>query len=92
MRDLEATQSQLEDLRSIREKLEHDNRKLREEIKYLEDAQSKQRRPASGGRSDDQQTAILILRKENEVLKHETRSLKDRVQQLNHELDAALQH
>jgi predicted phage gp36 major capsid-like protein len=54
MRDLEATQSQLEDLRSIREKLEHDNRKLREEIKYLEDAQSKQRRPASGGRSDDQ--------------------------------------
>jgi chromosome segregation ATPase len=77
----------------IREQLEYENRRLREEVKYLED--NARRRPNSSGRpesADAQQvSAVMLLRKECEGLKVENRGLKERIQQLNMELDAAVQ-
>lgn len=93
MRDLEEADAQIEELRRIKENLEHDNRRLRDEVKYLEENPRKGsagfNRPASGG--NDATGAVLILRKENESQKHEIRNLKERISQLSMELDAAVQ-
>jgi hypothetical protein len=93
MKDLDEAEKQVEELGRIREQLEYDNRRLREEVKYLED--NARRRPNSSGRpesADAQQiSAVMLLRKECEGLKVENRGLKERIQQLNMELDAAVQ-
>jgi chromosome segregation ATPase len=93
MRDLEEADAQLEELRRIKENLEHDNRRLRDEVKYLEE---NPRKGSAGlnrtnGGANEATGAVLILRKENESQKHEIRNLKERISQLSMELDAAVQ-
>lgn len=93
MRDLEDADAQLEELRRVKDTLEHDNRRLRDEVKYLEDsnARNKGTRPISGGGGlGDSTGAVMILRKENEALKQENRNLKERMSQMAMELDAAV--
>ena len=50
MRDLDEAERQLEEMNRVRDQLEYDNRRLREEIKYLED--NARKRPNSNGRAD----------------------------------------
>ena len=50
MRDLDAAERALEELNRVRDQLEYDNRRLREEIKYLED--NARKRSNSQGRPD----------------------------------------
>ena len=93
MKDLDEAERQLEEQNRVRDQLEYENRRLREEIKYLEE--NARKRPNSQGRPDSadpqQVSAIMLLRKECEGLKVENRGLKERIQQLNMELDAAVQ-
>ena len=93
MKDLDEAERQIEELNRVRDQLEYDNRRLREEIKYLEE--NARKRPNSSGRPDQvdaqQVSAVMLLRKECEGLKVENRGLKERIQQLNLELDAAVQ-
>lgn len=71
MRDLEEADAQIEELRRIKDTLEHDNRKLRDEIRYLEEnprrASSGNNRPGSANNGGESSGAVLILRKENEA-------------------------
>lgn len=84
----------MEELRKVKENLEHDNFKLREEIKYLEDNGGRPQRKRSAGRtgSDNEVSAagVMLLRKENESLKQEVRALKERISQLTRELEQAV--
>ncbi len=50
MRDLDEAERQLEEMSRVRDQLEYDNRRLREEIKYLEE--NARKRPNSNGRPD----------------------------------------
>jgi len=50
MKDLDDAEKHIEELNRVRDQLEYDNRRLREEIKYLED--NARKRPNSSGRPD----------------------------------------
>jgi len=50
MKDLDEAERQIEELNRVRDQLEYDNRRLREEIKYLEE--NPRKRPNSSGRPD----------------------------------------
>jgi predicted nucleic acid-binding Zn-ribbon protein len=92
MKDLEAAQESLEELRREKDSLDMDNHKLREQVKYLEDLSNAQKKRNSTGRGngdDASATALLLTRKENESLRQESRGLKDRIAHLTHELDLA---
>ena len=81
MRDLDEAEKQIEEAARIREQLEYENKRLREEVKYLEDNARKQR-PNSSGRpagGDQEVSAVMLLRKECEGLKQENRGLKERI-------------
>ncbi len=54
MRDLDAAERALEEQNRVRDQLEYDNRRLREEIKYLED--NARKRSNSQGRPDSSDT------------------------------------
>ena len=81
MKDLDEAERQIEELNRVRDQLEYDNRRLREEIKYLEE--NARKRPNSSGRPDQvdaqQVSAVMLLRKECEGLKVENRGLKERI-------------
>ena len=82
MRDLDEAERQIEEMNRVRDQLEYDNRRLREEIKYLEE--NARKRPSSSGRPDSadpqQISAVMLLRKECEGLRVENKGLKERIQ------------
>jgi predicted phage tail protein len=81
--DLEAAELQIEDLKRIKESLESENLRLRDENRFLEEAvhkaQHPQRRPGS---TTESAGAMMMVRKDNEQLKQEVRNLKERVASL----------
>lgn len=89
MRDLEEAEGQLEEMRRAKDALEVENGRLRDEVSYMEGQLAKaQRRPTSSQSTSESATAMMMVRRENEQLKGEVRSLKERITCLNQELEA----
>lgn len=83
IKDLEDADAHIQELRVQMDNLEVENRALKKDLRQLEEQVGKKRPPSAGGEMTG------MLKRENEQLKQEVRSLRERVSTLSHELEQA---